>query len=363
MFARVNRFHADSYVEVVMHCPLLRQSVVALALLFACQLVRGAEIESVAMIWEAGEHNAFTDLTRWRGKWYITFREAEGHVGGDGKIRVLESSDGVKWDSAALIGETGIDLRDPKFSITPDDRLMIVCGGSVYEGKVLKGRQPRVTFSQDAREWTPPQRVLNEGEWLWRVTWHDGVAYGASYNAAQRTSAAAQEAAKSSAPVESGPAEWKLKLFASRDGVKYELRTHFDVPGHPNETTLRFLSDGRMVAQVRREGGDKQAWIGNSPAPYTQWEYAPAGQRIGGPNFIVLPRDEMWAVGRKYEPAAHTVLAKFTTKSYEPVLNFPSGGDTSYAGLVWHEDRLWVSYYSSHEAKKSRIYFAKVKLP
>ncbi|MEK8105428.1 hypothetical protein NKG94_10170 [Micromonospora sp. M12] len=27
----------------------------------------------------------------------------------------------------------------------------------------------------------------------------------------------------------------------------------------------------------------------------------------------------------------------------------PSGGDTSYPGLVWHDDLLWVSYYSSHE--------------
>jgi hypothetical protein len=40
----------------------------------------------------------------------------------------------------------------------------------------------------------------------------------------------------------------------------------------------------------------------------------------------------------------------------------PSGGDSSYAGLVWHEETLWVSYYSSHEGKTS-IYLAKVRLP
>src|SRR5205085_7380324 len=48
--------------------------------------------------------------------------------------------------------------------------------------------------------------------------------------------------------------------------------------------------------------------------------------------------------------------------AYEPVLTLPSGGDTSYAGLVWHEGLLWVSYYSSHEGKAS-IYLAKVRLP
>ena len=45
-----------------------------------------------------------------------------------------------------------------------------------------------------------------------------------------------------------------------------------------------------------------------------------------------------------------------------PALKLPSSGDTSYAGMVWHDERLWVSYYSSHEGKTS-IYVAKVKLP
>ena len=58
---------------------------------------------SVARIWDAGEHNAFTDLIRWRNRWYCTFREAGGHVGGDGRIRVLVSDDGEKWVSTAVI--------------------------------------------------------------------------------------------------------------------------------------------------------------------------------------------------------------------------------------------------------------------
>src|SRR5437763_12317935 len=97
------------------------------------------EIISVVKIWDAGKHNAFTDLIRWRGKWYCTFREADAHVGGDGQLRLLESADGTTWESAALLGEEGVDLRDPKLSITPDGRLMIVAGGSVYKDKKLVG--------------------------------------------------------------------------------------------------------------------------------------------------------------------------------------------------------------------------------
>ena len=87
---------------------------------------------------------------------------------------MLVSTDGEKWISAALVGEAGIDLRDPKLSITPDDRLMIVAGGSVYEGKRYLGRQPRVMFSPDGTTWSAPERVLEEGDWLWRVTWQPG---------------------------------------------------------------------------------------------------------------------------------------------------------------------------------------------
>src|SRR5262245_32568618 len=67
---------------------------------------------AVAKIWDKAPHSAFTDLLRWRDRWYCVFREAEGHVGGDGKLRVLESADGKVWQSAALIEEKGIDLRD-----------------------------------------------------------------------------------------------------------------------------------------------------------------------------------------------------------------------------------------------------------
>jgi hypothetical protein len=340
------------------------QTAILIAVSCLCASGRAADpqILSVVKIWDKGEHNAFTDLIRWRGHWYCTFREAEAHVGGDGKIRVLESGDGEKWESVALISEIGIDLRDPKLSITPDDRLMIVAGGSVYGGtKTLMGRQPRVMFSADARDWTSPERVLAEGEWLWRVTWHDGKAYGTTYNSLARTSKEAQDAAKKTEPVSNDPADWKLKLVVSKDGIHYDTLTHLGVPGHPNETTLGFLPDGEMIALVRREGGNRFGWIGSSKPPYLDWTWHESEHRFGGPELSVRQPDEIGAAGRSYPGGAKTVLAHMTRNSYDPVLTFPSGGDTSYPGLVWYQRILWMSYYSSHEGKSS-IYLAKVRL-
>jgi hypothetical protein len=37
-------------------------------------------------------------------------------------------------------------------------------------------------------------------------------------------------------------------------------------------------------------------------------------------------------------------------KHYDIALRLPSGGtDTGYPGMVWHDNKLWVSYYSAHE--------------
>ena len=127
-----------------------------------------AQVLEVRKIWDAGAHNAFTDLIRWKNVWWCTFREAEHHVGEGGKIRVLTSTDGQEWASAALVSEADVDLRDPKFSITPDGRLMIVCGGTIYVGQGYRGRQSRVLFSNDGRIWTVPVKVLTSGDWLAR---------------------------------------------------------------------------------------------------------------------------------------------------------------------------------------------------
>jgi len=314
-----------------------------------------AELVSVKKIWHNNKHSAFTDLIHFRGKWFCVFRESAGHVGGNGVIRVLISSDGGNWESVASLSEEGNDLRDPKLSITPDNRLMLVLGGSVYEGTKFIERQSRVAFSPDGKTWTAPQRTLEKGDWLWRVTWHEGVAYGVTY-----------AAAKTEAGQTNRPSGMTVKLVASDDGISYRSVTQLEVPGSPNETTLRFLKNGDCVALVRREAGDKAAWIGRSSPPCKDWKWHSAGMQIGGPNFIVLDDGRMIASGRQYRnatwPESKTFVGPMDLQSVRAELILPSGGDCSYAGMVWRDGFLWLTYYSSHEGG-SDIYFAKVRLP
>ncbi|MDB6057260.1 MAG: hypothetical protein JWO95_1104, partial [Verrucomicrobiales bacterium] len=237
-------------------------------------------------------------------------------------------------------------LRDPKLSITPDNRLMLTIGGSIYEGKKLLERQPRVTFSKNGSTWSTPQRVLEKSHWLWRVTWHKGVAYGLDYHSGK-----------------SKPSE--LALLQSTNGIEYKVLKDFEITSYPNESTARFLTNDDCVILARREGTptdrtDNHAWIGIAHPPYSNWSWNDADMSVGGPNFITLPNGELIASGR-LNPGkqAKTFVGHMTKTSITPDLILPSGGDCSYPGMVWHGDKLWVTYYSSHEGKTS-IYLAKI---
>ena len=80
-------------------------------------MISQPRLVSVNRIWDRSPHNAFTDLIRFRDRWWCTFREAECHGASSGRIRILVSDDGESWESAAVVAEAGIDLRDPKLSI------------------------------------------------------------------------------------------------------------------------------------------------------------------------------------------------------------------------------------------------------
>lgn len=306
---------------------------------------------SVERIWDRAGHNAFTDLAFFRNKWYCTFREGNGHIPGiNGSIRVIASDDGQNWYSVALLSELGIDLRDPKLSVTPNNRLMLNIEAAYYEGKVCKKRESWVTFSDkkgdtfDAlQKITLPTEIISQSDWLWRVSWHKGTGYGVIY--------------------QSKDGEWDLRLLKTGDGLTYELVTTYELTGKPSEATLRFNDQDQMIAMVRRDGDDKIGMIGTSSPPYKSWTWNQLGARLGGPNFLELPDGRLIATTRDYTgPERTTIVAFMDTKGrFSPILALPSQGDTSYPGMVIRNGELWVSYYSGHEGKVG-IYLARLSV-
>ncbi len=301
-----------------------------------------AELVQVQKVWDRAKHNAFTDLVRWRGKWYCAFREGEGHAGDVGKMRVLVSNDAAQWDTAALLALDGYDLRDAAISVMPDGRLMVMGGAQ----KSIDGRRATGTFVSYLSDSgaTEPKIVIPPGRWLWRVTWHEGKAYGVSY------------------PDRSDDAH--STLHVTNDGEHFEtIQANLLSGNWPTEARIRFTTDDEAICLHRRDGGKNSAMLGRSTSPYHEWTWSDLGVRIGGPNFLQTPSGHWIAVGRSYDAPVRTSVCYLDVEegTLTPLLDLPSGGDTSYPGLVWHEDQLWVSYYASHEGKAS-IYLAQVKI-
>ena len=128
-------------------------------------------------IWDQAPHNAFTDLIRFREHWFCVFREGQGHVSPDGALRVITSTDGRTWDSAALLTSPNSDLRDAKITVTPGGQLMLT-GAEALHDKLRHTHQSLAWFSPDGRVWSDRHKIGDPNFWLWRVTWHGDRAYG-----------------------------------------------------------------------------------------------------------------------------------------------------------------------------------------
>ena len=297
-----------------------------------------------ACIWDQSSHCAFTGLTEYKGKYYCCFREATAHIPFSmenyGKIRILESSDGEKWSSVGLIGDKDYDLRDPKLTVTPDNRLMLVYGCANLEEGVLILRKTSIRLFEgplttDRLSFTKSQEVSIQGDkilssyWLWRVVWHEGVAYGIAYSANKN-------------PL----------LVKSIDGINYKLITTLNIQG--NEADIEFLEDGRMMIVSRAVSGN--GYIGTAPFPYTEWSWGDSRYLIHCPDIITLD-DRLFVAGRGRDG---TMLYHIRNSVLEPIYTFPGGGDNAYPGVIRVGDELWMSYYAG--VGRISIYFAKIPI-
>lgn len=310
--------------------------------------------------YDEGRYEAFTDLKKFKGKFYVAFRDSYSHVWekdgtAQGHTYVIMSEDGENWTRIADQAEAGMDLRDPKLSITPDNKLMVLMGGSKYGNNKVdtrcQGRLPRVSFSENGIDFTTPQPINLDSpsgnDWLWRVDWFKKYCYGfVKCN--------------------------RFTLVRSKDGINWKTVKDYpynEVPG--DETTVRFLKDGTMLALIRSHkdsnGNARNGMWGVSKPPYTSWSFRQLPISLGGPELIVI--DDRYCLIATRQLVAGDYRVLLLKSDFEgnvtPVCALPSGGgggNSSYAGMIVEGDELWVSYYSAHETPKPAIYLAKIPL-
>ncbi len=312
------------------------------------------------MIWEAAPHNAFTDLIRYNDLWYCVLREGLGHASDDGRARIIRSRDGLTWEPVALLAWEGGDVRDPKLSITPDGQLMVSAAVRLLQPEGDDRHRSVTWLSADGDGFSGPFACpTGLGTWRWSVTWHDGAGYSFGYGGRDRGGT----------------------LYRTDDGRRWKpVARELFPPGLASETSIVFMPDERAYCLLRRDPETTHsalAALGTAWPPYTSWEWIELGLRMGAPEMIlVADENRLLAVARLYDPVRTSLceieplacrlpevkqLAAARWRAAE-LIPFPSGGDTSYAGVALHAGELWISYYSSHEGRP-RVYLALMLVP
>ncbi|MCY3771496.1 MAG: hypothetical protein OXG98_05705 [Gemmatimonadetes bacterium] len=339
------------------------------------------EIEWVRRIYGDGWHNAFTDFQLFRGRYYVCFRNGLSHVSPEGKAVVIASDDLVDWHRAGVPINTTGDDRDPHMIATAD-RLFVYAGSVAWTGRWddpdggVRIIQTRCAVSENGETWSEPRPVYREGYWLWGVGRANDRFYGLAYG---------------NEPGDRHGRPSELHLVRSADGLDWDLVSVVTKNG--SEATFRIAADGAMRVAIRG-GNDNRFTMATAKPPYTDWWLQDLGKVIPAPLLVEVGGRE-YVIGRQHlrDPGGpgdsgdqdgsgdptdrerivdrRTSIWRLEGEGVVHVLDLPSGGDTSYVGVVQQEDgALLLSYYSQHEVETgekhflypANIYLAKVRL-
>lgn len=296
-----------------------------------------ADSVKVTKIWDNDKYCSFTSLIKYQNKYYCAFREGVGHAGDNGCIRILTSYDAKNWNEAYYLSFQDYDLRDPNLSEMPDGRLMLICG---LQNSNLMQTQTVVSFlASPEDEFTPfqlvqiPDRVKKSTNWIWRATWFDDICYGVRYG------------------------DNRADLLRTVDGINWEyvstISTGF------SEVQLGRLSNGDMVA-LARANSNYNGYVCYSHYPYEEWDIKVSNIIMQGQSFIVSKNDKIICASRNFTGGISTTLySSISNCLFSEIYVLPSGGDTSYPGMIAEDDRILISYHSSH-LSPCDIYLAEI---
>ena len=322
-------------------------------------------ITSLLTAYNDGKHNAFTDLIRFRGKYYLTFRNCpDGHMlFTSSRILVLSSEDTKSWEQVCAFNVPERDVRDPHF-LAFRDRLYVLSGTWLVDpadshSTDLRDHQGYAVWSEDGTEWHGPALLEGtHGYYIWRA--------GACGDMAYLIGRCVREFARPEGrqEVRESTEAWLLK---SADGLHWQ-RAGLIQPQYGDEIAFQFESDGSILA-IARGGVSAAGQVCRSIPPYTEWRRKSLERNIGGP--LLAQWGGRYLVGgrRTVDPSKpRTVLYWLEDDTLVEFLELPSGGDNSYPGFVGiSPTQGLLSYYSSHEGSgtslaPSAIYLAELTI-
>lgn len=304
------------------------------------------EVTNIRRVFHNGEHNAFTDLVRFQGQFFLTFRSCpDGHmVHPTASIIILASDDAQQWRQVHQFRVSHRDTRDPHFLVFKGK--LFVYTGTWYSGATsiptdqydLNKHLGYAAWSTDGVKWHSPIMLEGTfGHYIWRAATFGGKAFLCG----RRKIGFDVQPRGEGRQVES-------LMLESDDGLIWRKRAVFqEIQG--DETAFLFQSNGEIIGIGRR--GSRNAQLLHSMPPYTEWHRKDLDRYIGGP-LIVGWGDRFVVGGRKSigDRGPKASMYWLIDDELQEFAELPSGGDTSYPGFVaLSPTRAIMSWYSSHE--------------
>lgn len=252
-------------------------------------------IVSVQRVFDNGEHNAFTDLIRFQGKYYLTFRSCpDGHmVHPTSSIIILASDDAKSWRQVNRFHVEKRDTRDPHFLIFKDK--LFVYTGTWYCGDESPADSDNninqhlgyTVWMEDGETWSDPTMLEGTyGHYIWRAVIFGDKAFLCARR--KHEFAELEDRSQKDRIMQSA-------MLESDDGLIWKKRALFQEE-YGDETAFLFEPDGRVIAVARRSGENAELCL--SRPPYTIWQRTDLGRYIGGP-LLAKWGDRFLVGGRK----------------------------------------------------------------
>ena len=284
------------------------------------------QVESVRKAYNDGNHNAFTDLCRYRDRYYLTFRNCpDGHMlFTTSRILVLESDDTRTWREVCAFNVPERDVRDPHFMVFRD-RLYVLSGTWLvdptdWHSTDLNDHQGYAAWTEDGTSWQGPAPLDGtHGYYIWRAGARGDTAY--LIGRCVRDWPGCRIARRCATPKPAAQERRRGALGTRRAhpaAVWRRDRLQFEPDGSSSHRPWRVSSAGQVPPVP----------------PYTEWRRVARTQHRRA-DARALRRRYLVGGRRTIDPAKpRTVLYWLEDDALQEVAELPSGGDNSYPGFV-----------------------------
>lgn len=287
------------------------------------------EESSKNFIVRSSNHLAFPDLIKYQDKWYLTYREGDGHIYKNySKIIVMSSDDFVNWNRIQEFEIENWDLRDPKFSYNElKNELYLHVYGREIGADPINSRSYFSKYNIDNGKFLDleiikmPLNIPNKlwlSDWLWKPIWYKSKFYvnGYLFNG--------------------------IRTYSSND-LESSLSLIFKTWNQGWSESASIIFNDTIITIVRT---NTLVQLGKSSVDNFKYSWKELNiSDLGGPSIVKFRDTEFIVAGRqkgRFEIFIYNTENESMTSLFKSNMDSP---DIGYNGLYLDEDKLYIVYY------------------